>query len=109
MLNNEITARNVYKILTLKEWESFQNNGCFEGSDMDKKDEFIHAAFEDQCSKIIKKFFKGIKPLFLLELDISLLAKGCLKIEANKQGGEKYPHLYGDFPLSAVISYKRIN
>ena len=36
----------IYKILTHKEWESFQREGIFKGSDMDKKDGFIHAAFK---------------------------------------------------------------
>lgn len=96
----------IYKILTPKEWQDFQNNGYFKGSQLDQKDGFIHAAFENQYLAIIDKFFEDVRPLVLLKIDSKLLAKDCLKIEANKLGGNKYPHLYGEIPFNAVVSYE---
>ena len=99
----------LYKILTLKEWELFQVNGYFEGSQMDNNDGFIHAAFEDQYPNIIKKFFIGIKPLILVKIDQKLLVEESLKIESNKPGGIKYPHIYKNISFKAVISHEIIN
>ena len=63
-------SEDIYKVLTNKEWESFQSERIFKGSDMDKKDGFIHAAFETQYPNIIKKFFKEITPLILVKINI---------------------------------------
>ena len=94
----------IYKILTPAEWEAFQQSGNFAGSDLDKKDNFIHAAFNDQYPRLIEKFFKDVRPIVLVKIDATKLEKGILKVEANKPGGEKYPHIYGTIPYSAVIS-----
>lgn len=95
----------VYKILTVEEWEAFEKSGSFEGSATDKKDEFIHLTFEHQYPAILEKFFKGVDQVVLVEIDSRLLAKNALKVEANKPGGEKYPHLYDSIPAKAVTSH----
>lgn len=113
MLNNKIKNNLlsdivIYKILTQQEWELFQNNGYFEGSQLDKKSGFIHTSFENQYPKIITKFFNKIRPLFLVKINTKLLAADCLKIEPNQPGGDKYPHIYGDIPFNSVVSYEVI-
>ena len=103
------SSETIYKVLTHKEWASFQSEGIFIGSDMDKKDGFIHAAFKTQYSNIIKKFFKEIESLILVEINVDLLEEGCLKIESNKPGGDEYPHLYGEIPFESILSHEIIN
>ncbi len=109
VIKNRLSIAVIYKILTPAEWQDFQKEGYFKGSSLDQKDGFIHAAFEDQYPNIIKKFFAGRRPLILVKLDVKLLATGCLKIEANQPGGNKYPHLYGEIPFKAVISHEVLN
>lgn len=57
----------IYKILTPAQWQAFQENGCFQGSQADQKDGFIHTSFADQYSTTIKKFFEGVRPLILVK------------------------------------------
>lgn len=99
----------LYKILTIKEWENFQREGNFSGSPLDKQDGFIHASTEDQYKRTIDKFFKDIRPLILVEIDPKLLPSNTLRFEANKPGGDKYPHIYGNIPLTAIITHKAID
>jgi uncharacterized protein (DUF952 family) len=99
----------IYKILTDKEWSDFKESGTFEGSALDKKDKFIHLAFEDQYPAILEKFFNGVEHVILVEIDSKKLAEGTLKIEANKPGGEKYPHLYSTIPFAAVTSHELLD
>ncbi|WP_019216600.1 DUF952 domain-containing protein [Legionella tunisiensis] len=99
----------VYKILTVEEWNAFEESGSFEGSVNDKKDGFIHLTFEHQYPAILEKFFKGINEVVLVEIDSRLLEKDTLKIEANKPGGEKYPHLYSILYMKAVTSHRELS
>lgn len=97
----------VYKILTPKEWSDFKESGFFEGTELDKKDKFIHLAFEDQYPALLEKFYKGVDQVVLVEIDSKKLNN--LKIEANKPGGTEYPHLYSTIPFAAITSYEVLN
>lgn len=94
----------IYKILTPAEWDAFQQSGHFTGSTLDKKDQFIHAAYNDQYPRLIKKYFKDVRTVVLVKIDATKLEKGILKVETNKPGGEKYPHIYGPIPYTAVVA-----
>lgn len=96
----------LYKILTPDEWDKFQQDKVFKGSALDVKSGFIHIAFVDQYPPILEKFFKDQRPLILVKVNAKLLKPGTLKIEPNKPGGEKFPHIYGEIPLEAVISHE---
>lgn len=98
----------VYKILTVDEWIAFEKSGHFDGSANDKKDGFIHLTFENQYPAILEKFFKGIDRVVLVEIDSRLLEKDTLKVEANKPGGEQYPHLYSIMSMKAVSSHTEL-
>ena len=100
----------IYKILTPEEWSEFQKRGRFEGSPLDKRDGFIHLALEHQYPAILEKFFKEVDSVVLIKIDHDLLDAGnTLKIESNRVGGEKFPHLYGALHAKAVISHEVLN
>ena len=100
----------LYKILTVQEWNDFQTKGgSFDGSIMDKRDGFIHLTFAYQSSAIIEKFFKGEHTVVLVHIDSDKLgSENPVKVEANRPGGEKYPHLYGVIPSMAIESHDTI-
>jgi uncharacterized protein (DUF952 family) len=95
-----------YKILTIQQWQEFQNKKTFYGSEMDVKDGFIHLSFKNQIDGIREKFFKNKKELVLVSLYGSTLNNEYLKIEANKPGGNQYPHYYSTLKLEMVIDVK---
>jgi len=95
----------LFKILTPEQWENFQKEKVFQGSELDQKDGFIHLSLPHQWTKTWQKFFNSSK-CYLLEIDNACLKKELLKIEANRQGGEEYPHYYGNILLNAVVRFE---
>lgn len=105
--NNNYMQNRFFKILTPLEWQSFQKEKVFIGSELDQQDGFIHLSFHHQWNKIWQKFF-NLKECYLLEIDGFKLKPDLLKIEANRSGGEEYPHYYGSILLGAVTSHQHL-
>lgn len=82
----------IYKILTLDEFASFNENKKFVGNPLDHKDGYMHFSTREQYPDIIQKFFPGQK-VVVLEIDPANII-GMLKFEKNGPDGEAYPHLY---------------
>ena len=89
----------LYKIISIKQWEDSQKTAYLVLGPMDQ--EFIHLAEEGNYKRIGEKFFKGQEVIVLL-IDSSKL-EGRLVKEANPGGTNKYYHLYdGRIPIAAV-------
>ncbi|MCE2716528.1 MAG: DUF952 domain-containing protein [Pseudomonadota bacterium] len=102
-INNEIeNEKKFFKILTPVEWQSFQKTKTFTGSALDHQDGFIHLSLSHQWNKTWQKFFND-KECYLLEIDATKLNSEYLKIEANRAGGEQYPHYYGSISFEAIL------
>lgn len=86
----EIKNEVLYKICLLKDFDGKAKE--IKESELDKKSGFIHLSFGYQVQNTINKFFKDTN-FILAEIDTNKL-NGILKIESNKKGGQKYPHLY---------------
>ena len=95
-------AERIYKIARPYEWAEAEKNGVFSGSADDKRDGFLHFSAEHQVRGTVARHFAGDKLLLLVAIFSDALGSS-LKWEASR-GGDKFPHLYGVFPLSAVIS-----
>ena len=95
----------LYKIVSPKDFVGTNEKNCIKTSQLDQESQFMHAAYGKQVKNIVNKFFKNEKILFLLELDLDELKKNgiTLKPEANKPGGEIFPHLYGFDPPKGAI------
>jgi uncharacterized protein (DUF952 family) len=91
----------VYKILSEAMWENARNDGVFRGSDVDRRDGFIHFSTASQTFETAAKHFAGQRDLVLLYIDTVWLGEN-LKWEPSR-GGALFPHLYGDLALAAVI------
>lgn len=92
-----------YKVLTRHEMESFERNGVFEGSDVDRRDGFIHLSTCEQLTETVNKHFAGQDELWTVAVDMS--AHGDkVRWEASR-GGQLFPHLYEPMRLEAVTAY----
>ncbi len=105
--NDEHMENRFFKILSPTQWQEFQKERVFLGSDLDQQDGFIHLSLQSQWQRIWQKFFNSGK-CYLLEIDGFSLNPEALKIEANRPGGEEYPHYYGNILLSSVIAHQHI-
>ncbi|MEK7859609.1 MAG: DUF952 domain-containing protein [Elusimicrobiota bacterium] len=91
----------IYKILRAAEWEQTQALSLFKGSPLDLKDGFLHFSTAEQAPETAARHFAGAADLVLAEVDPERLPQ-ALKWEVSR-GGQLFPHLYGDLPLSAIV------
>jgi uncharacterized protein (DUF952 family) len=68
-----------FKILTPAQWQNFQSERVFLGSELDQQDGFIHLSLQSQWNRIWQKFFNADE-CYLLEIDGYSLNPEALKI-----------------------------
>ena len=68
-------ADQIYKILSVADWEAAKRAGRFEGSADDRRDGFIHFSDAGQVAGTAVKYFAGQAGLVLLTVDPAGLAE----------------------------------
>ena len=91
---------NIYKICDADLWGLAEKLGWFTGAEIDVNDGFIHFSTADQLAETLRLHFAGRDGLCLITVNASLLD---IQWEPAR-GGDLFPHLYADLPLSAVRS-----
>jgi len=91
----------IYKICPVPLWKAAERTGVFRGSEVDRRDGFIHFSSADQVVETAGKHFGGQNGLLLVRIDSAKLGDR-LKWEPSR-GGALFPHLYGDLDLTAVM------
>jgi uncharacterized protein (DUF952 family) len=91
----------LYKIVTETLWQDARAAGVFRGAAIDLKDGFIHFSTAAQAVQTAALHFAGQTGLLLVAVDASAL--GDKLIFEPSRGGDLFPHLYADLPLSAVL------
>ena len=90
----------LYKIMSKQEWEIAQAQGIYEGSEVDRRDGFIHLSAAYQVRATAQKYFSGKADLVLISVAQENFGPS-LKWEASR-GGELFPHIYGPLQLDAM-------
>ncbi len=90
----------VYKICPAALWHEAERAGLFRGSEIDRRDGFIHFSTAAQVAETAARHFAGVDDLLLVFVDAGKLGDK-LKWEPSR-GGALFPHLYGELALSAV-------
>ena len=90
----------LYKIMSCQEWETAQAQGIYKGSEVDRRDGFIHLSAAHQVRATAQKHFLGKTDLLLLSVREEDLGQS-LKWDVSR-GGDLFPHIYGPLPISAV-------
>lgn len=101
-----MTKALVYKICPRHEWNAAVADGVFRGSPVDRRDGFIHFSEEAQVDETLRKHFAGRRDLLLIGVDPADLG-ASLRYEPSR-GGQLFPHLYGDLPVSLAREIKAI-
>jgi len=92
----------IYKICSRAMWAEAAAAGVFEGSEVDRRDGFIHFSTEAQVAETARRHFAGQQDLVLVAVEATELGAE-LRWEPSR-GGALFPHLYGPLPLAAVRS-----
>ena len=95
-----------YKVLTNAEMVALEKTGRFAGAPVDLADGFIHLSAAEQLTETVDKHFAGQDGLWVAAVDLEMM-RGAVKWEESR-GGNLFPHLYGELPLSAVIAYSEL-
>ena len=90
----------IYKICTAMEWREAESAGAYRGSEVDRRDGFIHMSTAEQAAETAARHFAKQSDLVLIAVDAAALGDR-LKWESSR-GGALFPHLYGELPLNAV-------
>ena len=93
--------RIIYKICRAAEWDEAERAGAFAGSEVDRRDGYIHFSTTEQVAETAAKYFAGLRDLKLVAVDADKLG-ASLRWEPAR-GGALFPHLYGVLPLAAVL------
>ncbi len=87
----------VYKVLSQSEWSEAERDGFFRGSEVDRRDGFIHLSSAQQLEKTVSLWFADRDDLMLAAIEEEHLAD-ALKWEPSR-GGAMFPHYYGSLPI----------
>jgi uncharacterized protein (DUF952 family) len=90
----------IYKICEREAWRIAEAAGAYHGSNVDRRDGFIHFSTAAQAAETAAKHFAGQGDLMLVAVDGDALGP-TLKWERSR-GNDLFPHLYAALPLSAV-------
>ena len=91
----------IYKICESALWREAERAAVFRCAPVDLRDGFVHFSTPAQVRDTAALYFAGAEDLMLVAVDAGALG-GALKWEVSR-GGDLFPHLYGELPLSAVL------
>ena len=89
-----------FKIISTQDWTAVETARRYGGSTVDRADGYIHMSTTAQLAETARKHYAGKLDLMLLSVDLTCL--GCALVWEPSRGGDLFPHLYDDLPLSAV-------
>lgn len=89
-----------YKLVDGREWQVARAEGVYRGSVLDRADGFIHLSTAEQLPGTATRHYVGRGDLRLVAVDLAVLGDR-VRWEASR-GGDLFPHVYGDLPLTAV-------
>ena len=95
--------QNVYKILSIREWDDAQKTGYI-NIDLDKKDGFIHFSNANQLAASLELYFSDHEEVILL-LPCMRKIESNLKYEPTDGDSERkgfFAHLYGDLKIEDI-------
>lgn len=90
----------IYKLVPDRLWRDAVAKGNFGGSPVDVADGFIHFSTASQVRETAAKHFAGVADLVIVAVSTADLG-GQLRWEPSR-GGDLFPHLYSDLPMTAV-------
>ena len=91
----------LYKVLTISEWENANENGFIE-TFLDIEDGFVHLSSSKQLALTLSLYFESESRLILLQIDDSEFGSSLVheEIEGHRQG--KFAHLYNKLSIDQI-------
>src|SRR3954453_22478474 len=96
----------IYKILLPTELTEFESARMFSGSPFDRSSGFIHCSSRAQVGATALRVFAEEPRLIVAAIDAAALGD-AVRWEQSDDGGV-FPHVYGSFPLAAVVAVHEV-
>lgn len=96
----------IYKICPRGEWQAALADGVYRGSEVDRRDGFIHFSSATQVEETLRRHFAGQRDLLVIGVDPASLGP-ALRFEVSR-GGEMFPHFYGEFRVSLAREVREV-
>ena len=90
----------IYKIATPDVVEAARATGTFTGMPIDDADGYLHFSTAAQLRETLRLYFAGTSPVLIAVRSYDMGA--ALRWEPSR-GGQLFPHVYGTFPMGAVV------
>lgn len=90
----------IFKIVPERLWRDAAAKGSFGGSPIDIADGFIHFSTARQVRDTAAKHFAGVTGLVIVA--VSVVDLGPQLLWEPSRGGDLFPHLYAELPMTAV-------
>jgi uncharacterized protein (DUF952 family) len=95
-----MSVSRIYHLCREADWKAAAALGCYEGSEQDRADGFLHFSTSEQIQGSAARHRAGEEGLLLLVVETGLLGE-ALRWEVASSG-DLYPHLYGVVPFESV-------
>lgn len=92
----------IYHIVLPEDWAAFDTE-LYRAKSLETEG-FIHCSFADQLDGVIKRYYKGVKKLVIIEIESDKLMSRVLKEPSTNN--EIYPHIYGPINRDAIVGVK---
>ncbi|MBA4790325.1 MAG: DUF952 domain-containing protein [Rhizobiales bacterium] len=92
----------IFKIVPAALWAQAVQAGRFSGAPVDLADGYIHFSTAAQARETARRHFAGQSDLLLVGVEAAGLGD-ALRWEPSR-GGDLFPHLYADLPVSAAAT-----
>lgn len=97
----------VYKIVDAATWEAVRMSPAWLGSDLDRRDGFVHFSTAAQLPGTLAAHYAGRRDLVIAAFDVAAFG-AALKWEPSR-GGDLFPHLYAPLAPAAVHGVWRVD
>jgi len=101
-----LRVETLFHIARAADWHQAKRDGAYRISTLGKRlDEqgYIHLSFAPQVKPVADRVYRGMGDLLLLELEPGRLTAPVV-VEPGDGTDERFPHLYGELPIDAVIA-----
>ena len=92
----------IYHVVLPEKWNNFHGTS-YEHESLSTEG-FIHCSFEEQLEEVLKRYFRDIESVTILEIDPAKLTSR-LVVEPSTNG-ESYPHIYGPINTDSITGTK---
>ncbi len=90
----------IYHIVLPEVWESFKDKEFYKAESLDTEG-FIHCSFAEQLEDVLKRYYKGVKEVLILEIETDKLNSKLINEPSTND--EIYPHIYGEVNMDSIV------